>query len=140
MARSGQAMILGLATGREVETGADAVTAVAHGTGAVLVTGQASAVAAALGQAAADARHRAQRPRRRRARPPSPSSASAARSTSARTRAFSAPKAQPDRTSCRDSGARQPRRNRPCFQHRDRPFMLRCGTSRPATVLPDVLV
>jgi hypothetical protein len=43
----------GLATGREVETGADAVTAVAHGTGAVLVTGQASAVSASLGQAAA---------------------------------------------------------------------------------------
>ena len=43
----------GLATGREVETRSDAVTAVAHGTGAVLVTGQASAVSASLGQAAA---------------------------------------------------------------------------------------
>ncbi len=47
------AAMLGLATGREVETGADAVTAVAHGTGAVLVSGRASAVAASLGQAGA---------------------------------------------------------------------------------------
>lgn len=45
--------ILGLATGREVETGGDAVVAVAHGTGAFLVTGQAPAVATALGQAGA---------------------------------------------------------------------------------------
>lgn len=45
------ATMLGLATGHEVETGADAVTAVAHGTGAVLVSGQAPAVAASLGQA-----------------------------------------------------------------------------------------
>ena len=42
MGALGKAM-LGLATGREVETGTDAVTAVAHGTGAVLVTGQAAA-------------------------------------------------------------------------------------------------
>ncbi len=47
------AAMLSLATGREVETGADAVTAVAHGTGAVLVSGQASAVATSLGQAGA---------------------------------------------------------------------------------------
>lgn len=47
----GKAM-LGLATGHDVETGADAVTAVAHGTGAVLVSGQASAVSTSLGQAA----------------------------------------------------------------------------------------
>jgi hypothetical protein len=51
MGTLGKAMV-GLATGREVETGADAVTAVAHGTGAVLVTGQATAVSASLGQAA----------------------------------------------------------------------------------------
>ena len=51
MGALGKAMV-GLATGREVETGADAVTAVAHGTGAVLVTGQATAVSASLGQAA----------------------------------------------------------------------------------------
>lgn len=44
--------ILGLATGRSVDSGVDAVTAVAHGTGAYLVTGQAPAVASALGQAA----------------------------------------------------------------------------------------
>jgi hypothetical protein len=43
--------ILGLATGRQVASGADAVSAVAHGTGAYLVTGRASAVATALGQA-----------------------------------------------------------------------------------------
>ena len=43
--------ILGLATGREVQTAGDAVTAVAHGTGAALISGQASAVASALGQA-----------------------------------------------------------------------------------------
>jgi hypothetical protein len=52
MGALGRAMV-GLATGREVETGGDAVTAVAHGTGAVLVTGQATAVQASLGQAAA---------------------------------------------------------------------------------------
>jgi hypothetical protein len=52
MAALGTAM-LGLATGREIETDADAVTAVAHGTGAVLVSGRASAVAASLGQAGA---------------------------------------------------------------------------------------
>ena len=51
MGALGKAMV-GLATGREVETGTDAVTAVAHGTGAVLVTGQAAAVSASLGQAA----------------------------------------------------------------------------------------
>ncbi len=51
MGALGKAMV-GLATGREVETGTDAVTAVAHGTGAVLVTGQASAISASLGQAA----------------------------------------------------------------------------------------
>ncbi len=45
--------ILGLATGRSVDSTGDAVTAVAHGTGAYLVTGQAPAVASALGQAAA---------------------------------------------------------------------------------------
>jgi hypothetical protein len=45
--------ILGLATGREVATGGEAVTAVAHGTGAYLLTGRASAVATALGQAGA---------------------------------------------------------------------------------------
>jgi hypothetical protein len=45
--------ILGLATGRQVASGADAVTAVAHGTGAYLLTGRASAVATALGQAGA---------------------------------------------------------------------------------------
>lgn len=44
--------ILGLATGRSVDSSGDAVTAVAHGTGAYLLTGQASAVASALGQAA----------------------------------------------------------------------------------------
>ena len=45
--------ILGLATGRRVQSGTDAVTAVAHGTGAYRVTGQASAVSTALGQAGA---------------------------------------------------------------------------------------
>lgn len=45
--------ILALATGRRAESGAEAVTAVAHGTGAYLVTGRAPAVASALGQGAA---------------------------------------------------------------------------------------
>jgi hypothetical protein len=44
--------IMDLAAGRPVRSGADAVTAVAHGTGAYLVTGQAPAVASSLGQAA----------------------------------------------------------------------------------------
>jgi hypothetical protein len=44
--------ILDLAAGGPVRSGADAVTAVAHGTGAYLVTGQAPAVASSLGQAA----------------------------------------------------------------------------------------
>ncbi|MBP1805896.1 hypothetical protein [Rubellimicrobium aerolatum] len=42
----------GLVTGRRVDSDAEAVTAVAHGTGAVLVTGQAPAVATALGPSA----------------------------------------------------------------------------------------
>ncbi len=45
--------ILGMATGRKVDSSSEAVTAVAHGTGAYLLTGQASAVATALGQASA---------------------------------------------------------------------------------------
>ncbi|WP_210527809.1 hypothetical protein [Rubellimicrobium arenae] len=45
--------MMSLAAGRRVQTDSDAVTAVAHGTGAVLVSGQAPAVAASLGQSAA---------------------------------------------------------------------------------------
>ncbi len=45
--------MMSLASGRRIESDADAVTAVAHGTGAVLVSGQAPAVAASLGQSAA---------------------------------------------------------------------------------------
>lgn len=46
------AAIAGLVAGRPIESGGDAVSAVAHGTGAMLVTGQAPAVATSLGQAA----------------------------------------------------------------------------------------
>lgn len=45
--------MMSLASGRRVDSDAEAVTAVAHGTGAVLVSGQAPAVAASLGQSAA---------------------------------------------------------------------------------------
>ena len=45
--------MMSLAAGRRVSSDTDAVTAVAHGTGAVLVSGQAPAVAASLGQSAA---------------------------------------------------------------------------------------
>ncbi len=45
--------MMSLAAGRQVDSDGEAVTAVAHGTGAVLVSGQAPAVAASLGQSAA---------------------------------------------------------------------------------------
>ncbi|TNC73752.1 hypothetical protein [Rubellimicrobium roseum] len=45
--------MMSLATGRRIDNDAEAVTAVAHGTGAVLVSGQASAVASSLGPSAA---------------------------------------------------------------------------------------
>ncbi|TNC50730.1 hypothetical protein FHG66_07065 [Rubellimicrobium rubrum] len=45
--------MMSLAAGRRVDSDSEAVTAVAHGTGAVLVSGQAPAVAASLGQSAA---------------------------------------------------------------------------------------
>ncbi len=48
----GQVM-MSLVAARPVTTDAEAVTAIAHGTGAVLVTGQAPAVASALGPSAA---------------------------------------------------------------------------------------
>ncbi len=44
--------IAGLVAGRRIDDTEDGVAAVAHGTGAMLVTGQAPAVAASLGQAA----------------------------------------------------------------------------------------
>lgn len=51
-ARGLGAAIAGLVAGGPIESSGDAVAAVAHGTGAMLVTGQAPAVATSLGQTA----------------------------------------------------------------------------------------